>query len=216
MPKYNFIEYIDKYFDTSESLWQIKRDEMEGDDDLTDDGNHIRNRSSSFKYKSSLITNRNGVKIAVLPKYLSNFWRSLEMPLINSKTELSLTWDPSCVLRNLLGDSTFTITDEKFYVPIVTLSLEDNTKLSNLLNEGFKRQVSWFKYKIIPSKKYDANDYIRERLDASDKVVKRLFVLACRDRGGANRVTAGSHRRYFLPRVKIENYNFEIGGRNVL
>ena len=135
------------------------------------------------------------------------------MPLINSKIELSLTWDPSCVLRNLLGDSTFTITDAKFYVPIVTLSLEDNTKLSKLLNEGFKRQVSWFKYKIIPSKKYDANDYIRERLDASDKVVKRLFVLACRDRGGANRVTADSQRRYFLPRVKIENYNIEIDGR---
>ena len=216
MHKYNFIKYIDKYFDTSGSLRPFKRDEMEGDDDLTDDGNHIRNRSSSFKYKSSLITNRNGVKIAALPKYLSNFWRSLEMPFINSKIELSLTWDPSCVLRNLLGDSTFTITDAKFYVPIVTLSLEDNTKLSKLLNEGFKRQVSWFKYKIIPSKKYDANDYIRERLDASDKVVKRLFVLACRDRGGANRVTAGSPRRYFLPRVKIENYNIEIGGRNFL
>ena len=51
-------------------------------------------------------------------------------------------------------------------------------------------------------------------LDSSYQGVKRLFVLACRDRGGANRVTAGSHRRYFLPRVKIENYNIEIDGRN--
>ena len=215
MPMYNLIEYSDNYSDTSGSLWQFKRDEIEGNVDLTVDANHIPNNSSSYKYKSSLITNRNGVKIAVLLKYLSNFWRSLEMPLINSKIEFSLTWDPSCVLRNLLGDSTFTITDAKFYVPIVTLSL-DNTKLSKLLNEGFKRQVSWIKYKIIPSKKYDANDYIRERLNASDQGVKRLFVLACRDRGGANRVTADSQRRYFLPRVKIENYNIEIGGRNFL
>ena len=137
------------------------------------------------------------------------------MPLINSKIEFSLTWDPSCVLRNLLGDSTFTITDAKFYVPIVTLSL-DNTKLSKLLNEGFKRQVSWIKYKIIPSKKYDANYYIRERIHASDQGVKRLFVLAYRDRGGTNRGTADSHRRYFLPRVKNENYNIEIDGTNFL
>ena len=133
-------------------------------------------------------------------------------PLINCKIELSLTWNPTCVLCNLLEDSTFTITD----VPVVTLSIEDNTKISKLLNKGFKRQVSWIKYKIIPSKKYDANYYIRERIDASDQGVKRLFVLAYRDRGGTNRGTADSHRRYFLPRVKIENYNIEIDGRNFL
>ena len=51
-------------------------------------------------------------------------------------------------------------------------------------------------------------------LDASYQGVKRLFVLAYRDHGGANRVTADSHRRYFLPRVKIINYNIEIDGRN--
>ena len=133
-------------------------------------------------------------------------------PLINCKIELSLTWNPTCVLCNLLEDSTFTITD----VPVVTLSIEDNTKISKLLNKGFKRQVSWIKYKIIPSKTYDANYYIRERIHASDQGVKRLFVLAYRDRGGTNRGTADSHRRYFLPRVKIENYNIEIDGTNCL
>ena len=51
-------------------------------------------------------------------------------------------------------------------------------------------------------------------LDASYQGVKRLFVLAYRDSGGANRDTANSHRRYFLPRVKIKNYNIEINGRN--
>ena len=90
MPMYNLIEYSDNYSDTSGSLWQFKRDEIEGDVDLTVNAQHIPNNSSSFKYKSSFITNRNGVKIAVPLKYLSNFWRSLEMPLINCKVELSL------------------------------------------------------------------------------------------------------------------------------
>ena len=62
MPMYNFIEYSDNYFDTSESLWQFKRDEIEGNVDLTIDGNHTPNNPSSFKLKSSFITNRNGVK----------------------------------------------------------------------------------------------------------------------------------------------------------
>ena len=92
MPMYNLIEYRDNYSDTSGSLWQFKRDEIGGDNDLTVDAQHIPNNSSSFKYKSSFITNRNGVKIVVPLKYLSNFWRSLEMPLVNCKVELSLNW----------------------------------------------------------------------------------------------------------------------------
>ena len=82
MPMYNLIEYSDNYSDTSGSLWQFKIDEIEGDVDLTLEDDHIPNNSSSFKYKSIFITNRNGVKIALPIKYLSNFWRSLEMPLI--------------------------------------------------------------------------------------------------------------------------------------
>ena len=117
-------------------------------------------------------------------------------------------------LSNLVGASTFTITDVKRYVPIVTLSTEDNVKLSKLLSEGFKRPVYWNKHKIIPNKTRDENDYIRERLDASYHGVKRLFVLAYRNRGGANWVTADSHKKYSLPRVKIINYNTEIDGRN--
>ena len=121
MPMYNLIEYSDNYSDTSGSLWQFKRDEIEGNVDLTVDDNHIPNNSSSFKYKSSFITNRNGVKIVVPLKYLSNFRIFLEIPLINCKVELSLTWYPNCVLSNLVGNSTFTITDSKLYVPVVTL-----------------------------------------------------------------------------------------------
>ena len=96
--------------------------------------NHVPNNSSSFKYKSSFVRNRNGVKIVVPLKYLSNFGRSLEMPLINCKVELSLSWNPNCVLSNLVGDSTFTITYAKLYVLVVTLSTEDNNKLSKIID----------------------------------------------------------------------------------
>ena len=80
---------------------------------------------------------KNGVKIALLLKYLSNFWRSLEMPLINCKIELSLKWYEGCLLT-VADTATFKITDAKLYVPIVILLAEDNAKLSS---EGFKRPV---------------------------------------------------------------------------
>ena len=80
------------------SLWQFKRDEIEENNNLTVDD------SSSFKYKSNVIGNRsqvgtrNNVKIVIPLKYLSNSWRSLEMPLINCKVELSLKWYENCIL----------------------------------------------------------------------------------------------------------------------
>ena len=214
IPMYNSIEYSDNYSDTSGSLWQFKRDEIEGNANLSDDANHIPNNSSSSKYKSSFITDRNGVKIAVPLKHLSNFWRSLQIPLINCIVELSLTWNENCILTILTGNSTFKITDAKLYVPVVTLSIEDNAKLTKLLNEGFKRSVYWNKYKVIPNKTYNQNDYIRELLDASFQGVKRLFVLVYDNNAGDDLVTTNSHRRYFLPKIKIENYNIEIDGRN--
>ena len=119
----------------------------------------------SFKYKANLITNtvangpKKGVKIAVPLKYLGNFWRSLEMPLINCKVELSLKWIENCVLTtaaigantNATGadGATLKITDAKLYVPVVTLSAEDNVKLLKQLNEGIKRPVCWNKYEVI-------------------------------------------------------------------
>ena len=133
MPMYNLIEYSDNYSDPSGSLWQHKRDEIINNADVTNDDN-----APSFKYKANLIANtgnngrKNGVKIAVPLKYLSNFWRSLEMPLINCKVELSLKWYENCILSSAGTAATFTITDTKLYVPVVTLKTEDNTKLSKL------------------------------------------------------------------------------------
>ena len=82
------------------------------------------------------------------------------MPLINCKLELSLTWNENCILISLVGNSTFAITDAKLYVLVVTLSIEDNAKLTKLLSKSFKRSVYWNKYKVILNKEYNQNNYI--------------------------------------------------------
>ena len=219
MPTYNLIEYSDNYSDTSGSLWQFKRDEIINNADVTNDDN-----APSFKYKASLIGNtetngtKNGIKIAVPLKYLSTFWRSLEMPLINCKVEISLKWIENCMLTTATA-ATFKITDAKLYIPIVTLKTEDNTKLSKLLSEGFKRPIYWNEYKVIDNKVVEiaANNeenYIRELLDSSWQGVKRLFVFAYNNKEGDNNVSVDSYEKYFLQSVKIENYNIEIDRRN--
>ena len=118
MSMYNLIEYSDNYSDTSGSLWQFKRDEIVNNADVSNDN------APSFKYKANLIGNteanatKNGVKIAVPLKDLNNFWRSLEMPLINCKVELSLKWYERCLLT-AAKTATFRITDAKLYVLIL-------------------------------------------------------------------------------------------------
>ena len=106
MPMYNLIKYSNNYSDTSGSLWQFKRDEVPANNaDLT------INNSQSFKYKAALlgktadaVNNTNSsvkeAKIVVPLKYLSNFWRSLEMPLINCKVQLKLNWIKDCILSS--------------------------------------------------------------------------------------------------------------------
>ena len=134
------------------------------------------------------------------------------MLLINYRVERSLLWNENYILTSLAGNSTFTITDAKIYIPVVTLSIEHNVKLAKLLSEGFKRSVYWKKYKVIRNEIYNANEYIRELLDASYQEVKRLFVLGYSN-AGDDLVTADSHRKYFLLRIKIENYNIKIDGK---
>ena len=111
------------------------------------------------------------------------------MPLINCKVELSLKWYDECLLTTATN-ATFKITDAKLYVPIVTLSVEDNAKLTTLLNEG---PIFWNKYKVIPNKIVeiaadDSQYYIRELLDSSWQGVKRLFVFAYDNTAGNNQV----------------------------
>ena len=98
------------------------------------------------------------------------------MPLINCKVELSLKWYENCILSSSGTAATFTITDTKFYVPVVTLKVENNAKLSKLLSEGFKRSVYLNKYQAI-LEDHAANSNKRERLDAGFQGVNKLFVL---------------------------------------
>ena len=128
------------------------------------------------------------------------------MSLINRKTEFSLGWCEEYLLSNAGTPAAFKTTDAKLSVPTVTSKTEDNTKLSKLLSEGFKRPIYWNKYKVI-FKNYN-DEYIRERIDASFHGVNKLFILPY-ERG--NNVTdEKSYKKYFLPRVKIEIYNIEL------
>ena len=115
---YNLIEYGDNYSDTSGGLWKFKRNEQNMNNESP--ANVTIDDSTSFKYKSSffkpLTADDNGVfkdvKIVVPLKYLSNFWRSLEMPLINCKIHLELNWSKDCVISTI-ADTTFKITNTK-------------------------------------------------------------------------------------------------------
>ena len=177
---------------------------------MTNDDN-----APSFKYKSNLIGNtgnngrKNGVNIAVQLKYLSNFWRSLEMPLIKCKVELSLKWVENCELT-VANTGTFKITNAKLYVPIITLKTEDNTKLSKLLSEVFKRSIYWNKYKVVDNilVQIAANNeekYIRELIDPSYQRVNRLFVLAYNNTANDNgRVSVDFYKNIFFQELKLK------------
>ena len=80
------------------------------------------------------------MKINVPLKYLCNFWRSLEMPLINCEVHLDINWSKDCVISTIV-DTTFKITNTTLYVLIVTLPSKDIVKLVKRLEEGFKRPV---------------------------------------------------------------------------
>ena len=126
MPMYNLIEYSDNYAKTTGSLWQYFRDEPVDDDDIED--------SKSFKFKTKIAGkspndgNEKDVEIMVPLKYLSIFWRTLEIPLINCEVNLILTWYSTCVITESNGARTFAITDTKLYIPVVTLPTQENTK----------------------------------------------------------------------------------------
>ena len=123
MPTYNLIEYSDNYSETSGSLWQYYRDELT----LTDAGavDIFPGNSASSKFKLKTIGEKGDdgtkdVKIMVPLRYLSSFWRVLEMPLINCGINLNLTWSANFVISNTFANqaTTFAITDTKLYVQL--------------------------------------------------------------------------------------------------
>ena len=233
MNLYNMIDYSDNYADTTASLYHYKRpDQTRGDD-----GNiaSVNNNSTSFKYQSELIKKQvnpvnvgqgrdpdvanvhrawKNVKILVPLKYMSNFFRALELPLINTKLYTELNWTKHSVIRNVNGATTFQITKAELYVPVVTLNTENNNKLAKLLRDSFERSVIWNEYKskietitTVANEGGNTNTKIIV-LDTSFQGVHRLLVLGF-DNDSVKRNTADiqSHRRYYLPKVEIKDYN---------
>ena len=196
----DFIEYSDNYPKTPGGLWQYYRDEP--NDNLAD--------SESFKSKIKITgkTPNNGnekdLEIMVPLKYLSNFWRSLETLLINCKVNLIVTWSSTCVIINPTGAGAFKITDTKIYVPVVTLSIQDNAKLLQQLMSGFKRVINWNMYLIKPEV-LAQNPNLNHLVEPSFQGVNRLFVLAFE-----NDTQRTSHTGPYLLSIQLKGYNIMI------
>ena len=216
MPMYNLIEYSDNYVKTTGSLWQYCKEIP-----AQNANNEIiifseNNTTDSFKFKAKITgqTGNNGTKdveVMVSLKYLSNFWRTLEMPLINCEVNLILTWSSNCVLIASTVQNqaaTFEITDTKLYVPVVTLSTQENTKFFQQLRPGFKRVISWNKYLSKPEL-LAQNPNLNHLIEPSFQGINRLLVLAFENDN--DRI---SDDEYYLPTVEIKDYNIVINGEN--
>ena len=159
MSMYNLLEYSKNYRKTTGSLWNYYRDEP---------SNPLSSNSESFKYKTSITGNtynigdgeegydankvgKNETEVVIPLKYLSNFWRTLNIPLINCEIELILTRSKNCVLADMTAANNppigleFQMTDTTLYGPVVTLSKENDKKNLEQLISGFKRTVKWNK-----------------------------------------------------------------------
>ena len=216
MPMYNLIEYSDNYAKTTGSLWQYCKDipARNNNNEITEFTLGNTTDSLNFKVKFTGQTGNNGTKdveIMVPLKYVSNFWRTLEMPLINCEFNLILTWASTCVLiaTNIPNQAAiFEITDTKLYVPVVALSTQENTKFLKQLKSGFKRVINWNKYLSKPEL-LAQNPNLNHLVEPSFQGINRLFVLAF---SNDNRRT--SDERYYLPTVEIKDYNIMINGEN--
>ena len=201
MPLYNRLEYTPAYEKTSGLFCQYCKDIP-----AVDDNNIIVNvtdndlaDSFNFKVKMTGQTGDDGTKnveIMVPLAYLSVAWRSFELPLINCEVNLILIWSANCVIvsTNVANqNATFAILDTKLYVPVVTLSTQDNAKLFQQLKSGFKRVINWSKYLSKPS----------------FQGVNRVFVLTFE-----NDTQRTSAKGYYLPYVEIKDYNVMMNGEN--
>ena len=211
MSMYNLIEYSKNYQDSSATLYQCKRDEPP--DDIND--NLATNNSSSLKYKVNLlgnpVVNNNvttlNVKVVVPLKYLCNFFRSLEIPLINCKIKLNLTWKKECVLSSNDGNAVFIVIDTKLYVSVATLSKEHNKDFIEQQNKGFQRSIYWNEYKTKQlTENADANVFKYISLDPSFQGVNRLFVMEYNRLVAANdnQFNRNSQQIYYLRRDDLK------------
>ena len=159
-------------------------------------------------------------------KYLSNFWRTLDIPLINCEVSLTLSGSATCVITSLekrlvtaaqggnpavYDDSAtyakFKITDTKLYVPVVTLSAENVNKLLEQLKAGFKRTIKWKKYRSEMSNQTIKNN-LNYLIDPTFTNVNRLSVLSLE-----NEADRSYFSKYYVPKIEIKDFNVLIDGK---
>ena len=118
------------------------------------------------------------ITVTVAPlEYLSNFWRSLEMLLINCKVHIELNWMGGCILSSAGNSAKFKITDARLHIPIVTLSIKYNVNLTKQLSSGFKKSAHSSSYQAIPAEVIEQRKNIYELLNAYLKVLKDYLLL---------------------------------------
>ena len=230
MPMYNLPEYSKNYKKVTGSLWNYHRDEPSST--IANNITHSILNSESFDYKASFmengVTHDNDVKVVVPLKHFSNFWRHLDIPLINCEVELILTWFKNCVLidkstreanygANLVifeidnpENATFKITDVQLFVPVVTLSNENDIQLLEQLKTGFKRTIKWNKYRSQMSIQPQNN--LNYLIDPTFTNVNRLFVLSFLRNNNTDR--SYSFSNYYVPKVKFNDFNVLIDGKS--
>ena len=224
MPIYNLLEYSKKYKKTTGSLWNYYRDET---------GNPISFNSESFKYKTSIVgkTPQNNdsltnAKVVIPLKVV--IWRVLNIPLINCKVQLILTWSKNCVLADMTvnatanpaivapSGATFKITDTKLYVPVVTLSKENDIKPLEQLKTGFKKTIKWNKYRSKMTIQPENNN-LNYIVDPTFTNVNRMFVLSFQRTAGENNTTKDyrdSFSHYYVPNGRTKDFNVLIDGES--
>ena len=190
--------------------------------------------SESFKYKVSIIGktaidgNAKEVELSVPLKHISNFWRTLDIPLKNCKISLTLTWSKNCALtgmttRDKEGDNpaktaptgaTFAITGAKLCATVVTLSTENNNKLLGQLKTGFKRTIEWNKdiSELCNQAKTNNLNYL---IDPRFSKVNKLFVLSFKITEDENKDDRTSFSEYYTPTVEIKDFNVLINGKSL-
>ena len=231
MPIYNLLEYSKNYRKTIGSLYNYYRNELSDDADDNNFANINVVNSEAFKYKNKITgntysvdagtqgydVNKNGtqeVELAIPLKYLGNFWRALNIPLISCEVSLELKWNKNCVITSLeqrdIGGgnrdnaptgATFAINDCKLYVPAVTLSKDDEIKLLTNLKSGFKREIIWNKYRSQMTTEA-INNNLNILIDPTFTNANRLFVLAYQ-----NADDRQSYSHFYLPRVMVKDFN---------
>ena len=244
MPMYNFnlLEYSKNYRKTIGSLYNYYRDELNNDANLANFANNNVVSSNTFNYKNKMIGNTYNVDSTIVPaaggdtvanpdydannfgkksielaiplKYLGNFWRALNIPLISCEVSLELKWNKTCVITsqqigvNLDGGNTaaptgatLTINDCKLHIPVVTLSKDDEIKLLTNLKSGFTRQIIWNKYRSQMSAEA-TNNNLNILIDPTFTNVNRLFVLAYQTADDRQ-----SFSQFYLPKVMVKDFN---------